>query len=85
MQHAVPDRVGQRHVVVVARRQCRDFSLYAEQVVQKIVLEAFLAHRDPLVLGLRIGAPPEVNLRVHSLGASSQAGKRPLPVEKRQI
>ena len=71
MQQTIPNGVGERHVIVVAGRQCRNLALYTEQVIQEIALERFLAHRDPFVFSLRVGAAAILNLCVHKTSITS--------------
>ena len=53
MQHAVANREGQRHVVVVLGGERREFALHIEQVVQEGVLDRLLGERGAVVVELQ--------------------------------
>jgi hypothetical protein len=49
VQHAIPHRIGQGHVVVVFRRQGGELALHMQQVVQEGALDRFLPNSDGLI------------------------------------
>ena len=56
LQHAVADRIGQRHVVVVLGGQGRELALHVEEIVEERALDGLLVEVGAAVAQLLHGA-----------------------------